>query len=330
MLYCWLVSGGEGILAGPTEGDSPLSDIPDLSIVIPVYNERETLEELHSRLTAVLEKMARPYEVIMVDDGSTDGSFELLCRMNREDGRIRVLRLARNFGQSPALYAGFSKARGRYVFILDADLQVLPEDLPLLVAKLDEGFDAVSGWRANRKDTFFRKVASKLLNRYIAGITGLSLHDYGCSLKGIRRELVEHMVGFSHRCRYLPVDLAMLGGRFAEVVVGHSERTRGTSKYGMLKLVRTAFDLITGITDAPLRYIGLLGWLMSFAGFAMGIKVAAYRLMYGNVNQLESVVALFFFCSGVQLVATGMMCEYIGRIFVEVQRRPYYVVAEER
>ncbi len=307
-----------------------MTDILDLTVVIPVFNEQETLDELHTRLVAVLEKMARPYEVIMVDDGSTDGSFETLCRLNSGDSRIRVLRLARNFGQSPALYAGLSKARGRYVLIIDADLQVLPEDIPLLVAKLDEGYDAVSGWRADRKDTLFRRAASKLLNRYIAGVTGLSLHDYGCSLKGIRRDLVEHMVGFSHRCRYLPVDMAMLGGRFAEVVVGHSERTKGNSKYGMLKLVRTAFDLITGITDAPLRYIGLLGWLMSFGGFAMGIKVAANRVIYGNVNQLESVVALFFFCSGVQLVATGMMCEYIGRIFVEVQRRPYFVVAEER
>ena len=182
------------------------TDAPTLSLVIPVFNEEQSLGELYERVTASLEGLGQSYEVIAVDDGSRDGSLALLRSFRERDPRWRVVRLSRNFGQSAAIYAGFSRSRGEYVLMIDADLQVFPEDIPLLYAKLVDGCDMVSGWRVNRHDNLFRKVMSKLLNRYTESITGFKIHDHGCSLKGFRRPLVEHMLQFSHRCRYLPVD----------------------------------------------------------------------------------------------------------------------------
>lgn len=305
------------------------SESPRLSVVIPVFNERGTLDELFRRLSRALAEQPGGYEIIAVDDGSTDGSREILRAMHQQDPRIRVVFLSRNFGQSPALYAGFSRARGQYIAMMDADLQNYPEDIPLLVAKLEEGFDMVSGWRSNRKDSFFRTAASKLLNRYINSITRVALNDYGCALKAFRRELVDHMLALTHRCRYLPVDAAALGGRVAEIEVRHDQRGHGESKYGLLKLIRTAFDLITSITAAPLQFIGLLGWLFAAIGFFMSLWVAYVRIAQGDINHMGTVVAIFFFLSGCQMVATGLMCEYISRIYIEVQAKPYFVVQEE-
>ena len=301
----------------------------NLSVVAPVYNERETLPELLERLTAALNGMDRSYEIIFVDDGSTDGSREMLRAMNAADPRVRVVELTRNFGQSPAIYAGLSRSRGDYTILIDSDLQVMPEDIPLLVAKLDDGYDVAVGWRVNRHDSLFRKYASRMFNWYVARVTGLPLHDYGCNLKGMRREILENMCRLQHRCRYLPADLAMMGGRVAEVHVGHAARAKGQSKYNFMNLVRAALDMLTGITDAPLRLIGYFGWSMALVGFLVGIRVIIVRLTVGDILQMQSVVALFLFCTGVQLVATGLMCEYIGRIFIEVQQRPYFVIHEE-
>jgi len=300
-----------------------------ISVVIPVYNEAAALDELFTRLRATLRDYGKTFEIVAVDDGSTDGSLDTLRRWHAEEPALRLVILSRNFGQSPALYAGFSRARGNYVGMLDADLQNYPEDLPRLFDKLDEGYDMVSGWRAERKDHPFRTVASRLLNRYIARNTGVPLHDYGCALKAFRREMVDHMLTLSHRCRYLPVDAAALGGRVAEIEVRHDERSHGESKYGPYKLIRTAFDLITSISAAPLQFIGLLGWLFAAVGFFMSLWVAYVRLTQGDISMMGSVVAIFFFLSGCQLVATGLMCEYIGRIYVEVQAKPYFVVREE-
>lgn len=305
------------------------SESPRLSVVIPIFNERGTLDELFRRLTVTLADQPGGYEIIAVDDGSTDGTREALRELHDRDSHIRVILLSRNFGQSPALYAGFSRARGQYIAMMDADLQNYPEDIPLLVAKLEEGFDMVSGWRANRKDSLFRTAASRLLNRYINSITRVALNDYGCALKAFRKELVEHMLALTHRCRYLPVDAAALGGRVTEIEVRHDQRGHGVSKYGLLKLIRTAFDLITSITAAPLQFIGLLGWFFALVGFCMSLRVAYVRVTVGDLEHMGTVVAIFFFLSGCQMVATGLMCEYISRIYIEVQAKPYFVVQEE-
>lgn len=302
---------------------------PDISVIFPVYNEKENLKELCARVVDTLEAMGKTFELVAIDDGSSDGSFALLKELRSEDKRLRVIRMTRNFGQSAALYAGFAQARGNIVVMLDADLQNYPEDIPLLIKKLEEGYDMVSGWRADRKDSFFRSIVSGFLNKFIAWVTKVPLHDYGCALKAFRRELVDNMGLLEHRCRYLPADVSSLGGEVTEVKVRHDERAHGESKYGLFKLIRTAIDLITSITSVPLQIIGVVGWIFAFAGFAMAIRVWLYRIMYGNINALESVVAAFFFLAGVQMVATGIMCEYVSRIYIEVQRKPYYVIKEE-
>ena len=302
---------------------------PRVSVVIPIFNEEESIEELMVRVVQTLEARGDAFEIIAVDDGSTDRSLAVLRELRAKDGRIRIIRLTRNFGQSPALYAGFSHAQGDYVVMIDADLQNFPEDIPKLLDRLEEGYDVVSGWRAERQDDLFRRVSSRLLNAWVGRITKLRLHDYGCALKGFRRDVVDRMNTLSHRCRYLPADMAMLGGAVSEVKVRHADRHHGESKYGVMKLVRTAFDLLTGVTSAPLQFIGWLGWLFALGGFGMSVRVAYIRLMRGDLLQLETVIALFFVLAGVQLIATGLMCEYIGRIYIEVQRKPYFVVHEE-
>ncbi len=305
------------------------AETPELSIVLAIYNEEEALHELYERITETMKSLELSYEVVAVDDGSRDQSQTLLSELRAQDPRWRVVRLSRNFGQSAAIYAGLTLSKGRYAMMMDADLQMFPEDIPLLYEKLREGYDMVSGWRTNRKDNLFRHVMSRMLNKYIAYITGCPLHDHGCSLKGFRRAMIDRMKEFTHRCRYLPVDAAMLGGRIAEVPVRHRPRSHGKSKYGLFKLFQTAFTLITTITIMPLQAISALGILFSFAGFAMSGRVLYYRLMHGNILMLETVVAIFFFMAGVQLFATGLMCEYVGRIYIETQRKPLYIIEEE-
>jgi undecaprenyl-phosphate 4-deoxy-4-formamido-L-arabinose transferase len=302
---------------------------PRVSVVVPIFNEEASIEELYSRIVRTLEERGDSFELITVDDGSTDRSLAILRGLRAKDARVRVIRLTRNFGQSPALYAGFSRSRGEFVVMLDADLQNFPEDIPKLLERLEEGYDVVSGWRAERHDGLFRRMTSRMLNAWVGRITKLRLHDYGCALKGFRRDVVDRMNTLSHRCRYLPADMAMLGGAVSEVQVRHAGRDHGKSKYGVMKLFRTAFDLLTGVTSAPLQFIGMLGWLFAAGGFAMSLRVALVRLIRGDLLQLETVVAVFFLLAGVQLIATGLMCEYIGRIYIEVQRKPYFVVHEE-
>lgn len=301
---------------------------PEISIVIPVFNEEQNLPELHRRLVATLESLGRTFELVFVDDGSRDGSLALLKGFREGDSRIRIVCLVRNFGQSPALYAGFAHVRGQIVAMLDADLQNPPEELPKLIAKIDEGYDFVSGWRANRRDPFVRTLPSKLLNYLVKKSTNAEFKDVGCCLKAFRREIIDLLTKSTHHSRYLSLDVAWLGVKTAEVEVAHFERNAGQSKYGIYRLIRTGFDLVTGVTAAPLQFFAVLGGVFAFVGFAMAIRVAYWRLMYGASNQFATVTALMFFLCGVQMAATGLMCEYITRIYIEVQNRPYYVVRD--
>lgn len=301
---------------------------PEISCVIPVFNEEPNLRELHRRTVSTLESTGRSFEIVAVDDGSTDGSFETLQELRATDPRLRIVRLARNFGQGPALYAGFAHVRGRIVCMLDSDLQNPPEELPKLIAKIDEGYDYVGGRRRGRNESFFRRLGSRFLNFVIKRSTRVEFQDMGCALKAFRREVTDVLARFTHHSRYLPVDIAWLGVRMTEVDVEHSERAAGDSKYGLFKLVRTSFDLVTGVTAAPLQFLSLFGCLLAGVGFAMALRVAYVRLVYGDATQVATVVAIFFFLSGVQLIATGLMCEYISRIYIEVQNRPYYVVKD--
>ncbi len=305
------------------------SDCPQISIVIPVYNEEEILPKLYERLTATMEQMGRTYEFILVDDGSLDRSFEVLRSLREKDKRVRAMQLARNFGQTAALYAGFHMVRGKIVVTLDADLQNPPEEIPKLVEKLDEGYEVVSGWRMNRQDAFHRKMVSRVLNVFIGRLTRTNLHDCGCSLKAFRREFVDRLILFEHRSRYLPADIGWLTRNIAEIPVDHEERRTGSTKYTLPVLIRTGFDLVTSITATPLQLIAFAGWLFSLIGFVMAIGIGAVFFVGGAPSEAVIIAALLFFFTGVQLAALGFICEYINRIYLEVQRKPYYIVKQE-
>jgi len=305
------------------------ADTVELSIVVPVFNEEKCLRELYERITKTLESVGEPYEVIAVDDGSKDSSLDILRELRQQDKRLRVARFTRNFGQNPAIYAGFSLARGRCVIMIDADLQMFPEDIPVVYEKLKEGYDMVSGWRTNRKDNPFRMIMSRMLNLYTERVTGFPLHDHGCSLKGFRRPMVERMVAFTHRNRYLPLDAAMLGGKVAEVPVRHRPRPYGHSKYDIFKLFQTGFNLITMITITPLQFISVAGILLSLIGFSVGGGVLCYSYMFSTFPALPFILAAFCFFTGVQLFALGLMGEYVGRIYIETQQKPFFIIKEE-
>lgn len=302
------------------------SNNPELSVVVPVYNEAPCLDELLDRLFKALNDIALPYEVVAVDDGSADGSLAILQRHQAAEPHLRVVSLLRNFGQIPALYAGFSIVRGRIVVTIDADLQNPPEEIGKLVDKLREGYDVVQGWREKRHDPAFRRICSRILNKVVSYLSGVRLRDLGCGLKAYRREVVEHLVRFTHHARYVPAEVVWLGAKIAEVEVAHNERAAGQSKYSLFTLLALNFNMITSVSAAPIKIVGLIGWLFALGGLAMGVIVAIKRVLYGNFDNFVSVVAIFFFLAGVQMVATGFMCEYIGRIFIEVQNKPYFII----
>ena len=308
------------------------NDEPEISVVIPVYNEASNLRELFSRSVAVLEAFGRRFEVVMVNDGSTDGSLEVLRELHASDRRLRVVSLVRNFGQTPALYAGFAHVRGQIVASLDADLQNPPEELVKLIEKLEEGYDVVQGWREERQDSILRKVPSKAFNAMVSLLMGARVRDLGCGLKVFRREVIDRMVEFGHHARYVPAEVVWLGANMAEVKVEHHKRAGGRGKYNLFSLLRLNFDMLASISTVPIKVVGMLGWLFSLIGFGMGALILTLRIVDVNYDPLASslatVTALFFLISGVQLIATGLMCEYVGRIFVEVQNKPYYVVKE--
>jgi undecaprenyl-phosphate 4-deoxy-4-formamido-L-arabinose transferase len=302
---------------------------PEISIVVPVYNEEANLKPLYAEIVAAMEAYGRPFEVVAVDDGSWDGSFEVLKGLHKNDRRLRVIRLARNFGQNPAIYAAFAQVRGRVVVTIDADLQNPPADIPKLIDKLDEGYDVVQGVREKRRDNLFRRTASRLVNSTVSRLTKMTIRDLGSGMKSYRREVVDRLVRCTHHSRYLPAETAWLGVRMGEVAVSHRDRGAGASKYGVFALLRVNFDMIASISAAPVHLIGMIGVIFSIIGFGMGARILFRRLWFGlTYNDYATVAALFFFLAGIQIVCTSIMCEYVSRIYVEVQARPYYVVGE--
>lgn len=303
-------------------------DSPELSIVAPVYNEAPNIERLYTELVAALEPYGRSFEIIAVDDGSVDGSFEILRELHARDPRVRALRLVRNFGQNPATYAGFEHARGRIIVSIDADLQNPPSEIPKLIDKLEEGHQVVQGWREQRQDHMLRRAASRGINGLISRILGTQVRDLGCGMKAYRREVIDRLLMSSHHARYLPAETAWLGVRPGEVKVAHRSREQGESKYGIIALLRVNFDMVASVSTAPVKLIGLAGGLCSLAGFAMAVRIVYLRIIWGNFNDLAMVSAIFFILAGVQMLCTAILCEYVSRIYTEVQARPYYIVGE--
>jgi undecaprenyl-phosphate 4-deoxy-4-formamido-L-arabinose transferase len=302
---------------------------PYLSIVIPVFNEQQNLPALHQKLTEVLEGLGKSYELILVDDGSTDRSMEILRELQSQDPRITVVEFSRNFGQHAAVFAGFDQARGQIIVTLDADLQNPPEAIPALVSKIEEGFDVVGGWRENRQDPLFRRAASWVINRLTSWSTGVRLRDYGCMLRAYRREIVQQVCKCAEISSFIPALANTFARSIAEIEVPHRDRAQGRSKYSMVRLIRLNFDLLTGFSLLPIQAISAFGLLVAVVGVAFSIFLFIRRLIVGpEAEGLFTLFAILFAFIGIQILALGIIGEYVGRIYNEVRKRPRFVVKE--
>ncbi|MES4613295.1 MAG: undecaprenyl-phosphate 4-deoxy-4-formamido-L-arabinose transferase [Ewingella sp.] len=304
--------------------------IRKVSIVIPVYNEEESLPALLSRTQAACRQLTQKYEIILIDDGSSDRSAEMLTEAAEvpENCVVAVL-LNRNYGQHSAIMAGFSHVSGDLVITLDADLQNPPEEIPRLVAKAEEGYDVVGTVRANRRDSWFRKSASKLINMMIQRATGKSMGDYGCMLRAYRRHIIEAMLHCHERSTFIPILANTFARKTVEIPVQHSEREFGDSKYSLMKLINLMYDLITCLTTTPLRMLSVVGSAIALFGFVLAVFLILMRLIHGPVWAAEGVFTLFavlFMFIGAQFVGMGLLGEYIGRIYNDVRARPRYFV----
>jgi undecaprenyl-phosphate 4-deoxy-4-formamido-L-arabinose transferase len=306
---------------------------PHLSVVIPVYNEEEGLAALFARLYPALDALGLAYEVIFVDDGSRDRSAAILReQFDERPQSTRVVLLAGNFGQHPAILAGFAHCRGERVVTLDADLQNPPEEIGKLLARMDQGADYVGGVRSRRQDSLLRRVPSRLMNRLRERITSIRMTDQGCMLRAYSREVIDAL----NRCRETNTFIPALAYTFArnpaEIEVAHEERAAGISKYSMLKLVRLNFDLMTGFSIAPLQFFSVLGMLIAAGSVLLYLFVMAERMLLAG-SLREALAALWdrdilaYFLIGLQLFGVGLLGEYVGRIYEEVRQRPRYVVS---
>jgi undecaprenyl-phosphate 4-deoxy-4-formamido-L-arabinose transferase len=307
-----------------------VSERGSVSVVIPVYNEKENLPELLRRTVAACRALGRPWELVLVDDGSRDGSTDWLVQAAASHpGEVKAVLLYRNAGQHNAILCGFASAQGDILVTLDADLQNPPEEIGKLVAKVDEGYDVVGSVRQDRQDALFRKVFSGIINLMVRRSTGVILHDYGCMLRAYRRRVVDAMLGCRERHTFIPVLANLFAKRVTEVPVAHAERGAGTSKYSVLRLVNLQFDLLTCMTAAPLRVVTYVGVGISALSVGFGALLLVLRLVYGPEWAAAGVFTLFavmFFFIGAQFVALGLMGEYIGRIHADVRERPRYLV----
>lgn len=319
-------------------GDNRLRSLPEemslsanpveISVVIPVHDEEGNLRELHRRLDGTLRALGRPYEVIYVDDGSDDRSLEVLTDLRRGDPRtIRIVELYRNYGQFSAIMAGLERVRGEIVVTLDADLQNPPEEIPKLVAKIDEGYDVVNGWRRHRHDSAFRRLASRLANRLAVLMTGVDVHDHGCMLRAYHREIVRQVVSCVEHSPYVPTLANGLARRAIEVEVGHARRTSGRSNYTFRGLVHLLYDMLTSFSFLPLRSLSALGLLISIGAALAAAAMVLRGLLGGFASGVSGLLTAFLFLLiGVLFSALGLVGEYVGRIHSEVRKRPRFVV----
>lgn len=307
---------------------------PYLSIVIPVFNEEANIPALWERLAAVLKAHYgtpdRTWEVVFTDDGSRDRSLSMLIDLARQEPRIRVVEFNRNYGQHAAIFGAFAEAQGQVIVTLDADLQNPPEEIPQLVAKIEEDYDVVGGWRQARtkNDPWYRTLPSKLVNAITRRTTGVKLHDYGCMLRAYRREVVEAMLLCKERSSFIPALANSFAKRVTEVPVAHAERAAGESKYGLWKLINLQFDLLTSFSLLPLQMLSVLGVLVSALGIGFGFFLFVYRFLHPDrtVEGVFTLFAVLFVFVGAQFLAFGLLGEYIGRIYQEVRDRPRYMV----
>ena len=308
----------------------------NFSIVVPIYNEQDNIHELYLAITKALDDFDNDYEIIMVDDGSTDGSFGALQRIAAQDSRLKVIRFRRNFGQTAAMSAGFDAASGNIIIPMDGDLQNDPADIPRLIEKLHEGYDVVSGWRRSRKDTVItRKIPSMLANALISFFTGVHLHDYGCTLKAYRREVLDGINLYGEMHRFVPALASQVGAKVTELPVNHFPRLHGASKYGISRTLRVILDLMTvkfllSYSTKPIQLFGKWGIYTLMAGLcsgAMTIYMKIFEHLSMNRNPLLILTGFLLFM-GVQFIVMGLLGQLNARTYFESQGKPIYVVKD--
>ncbi len=307
-----------------------MDDKPYVSVLVPVLNEEESLPELQKRLQATLNGIGKPYEIIYINDGSTDTTEVLLERFHADDKRVKVIEFNRNYGQHMALFSGFEFAKGEIVITIDADLQNPPEEIPKLVDKAEEGFEVVATYRKQRKDSLFRKLPSYIVNKITAKLVGVKLRDYGCMLRAYRRNIIDYMNMCPESSSFIPALANTFAKKITEIEVAHEERKTGTTKYSLFKLWRLNFDLMTSFSLWPIQMISTLGVAIAALGLLFAMFLFARRLFLGPEG--EGVFTLFgilFFFIGIQILALGIIGEYIGRIYQEVRRRPRFIIKKE-
>lgn len=309
----------------------------EISVVVPVYNEVDNVERLYDQIDRSLRTLNRPYEILFVDDGSRDGSLEKLREIRQSDQNVKLISFRKNFGQTAALSAGFDHAEGEVVITMDADLQNDPADIPLLLEKIDEGYDLVSGWRFDRKDKWFsRRLPSMLANKLISWATDVKLNDYGCTLKAIRKEVVKNITLYGELHRFIPAVASWMGVRIAEVKVNHRERLAGTSKYGISRVFRVLLDLITvkfllSYSGRPIQFFGLPGLLCGFLGGLLAAYLAFQRLVLGLPigDRPLLLLAVLLIIVGIQFIVFGLLGELQIRTYHESLKKPIYFIKEK-
>ena len=308
----------------------------DLSIVVPIYNEAESILYLLDAISNSVEQTSLTYEIICVDDGSSDGSTAVLKKATENHSSLKAIILRRNYGQTPAMAAGFTEARGKVIITLDGDLQNDPADIPVLLAKLEEGYDLVSGWRKNRQDdAITRLLPSKIANWLIGRITGVKLHDYGCSLKAYRGELINDMNLYGELHRFLPALAYIEGAKITEIPVNHHARRFGKSKYGLGRTFRVIMDLLTifflkKFLTRPMHVFGFFGLVVTILGFMMGVYLTFLKLGLGqNIGDRPLLIlCALLILTGVQLFSFGLLGELLMRTYHESQKRPIYRIRD--
>jgi glycosyltransferase involved in cell wall biosynthesis len=311
-------------------------DFPELSIVVPVYNEQENVEDLIAAITSSMENFKEDYEIVLVDDGSTDDSFEIMKRLAQDNPRMRIIRFGINYGQTAAISAGFNHSRGRILITMDADLQNDPQDIPALIQKMEEGWDVVSGWRKNRFDRFLtRRLPSMMANKLISYITGLKLNDYGCTLKAYKGDVARRIELYGEMHRFIPALARWTGASVVEMIVQHHARRKGISKYGISRTLRVLLDLfvvkfLMTYSTQPIQIFGGLGLLTFFISIITAAIVILLRVFAGvdmSGNPLL-YASLSGFMLSVNLLLLGLIAEMLARTYHESQRKPIYVVKE--
>lgn len=305
-----------------------------ISIVAPFYNEEENVEPFLEELCQVLDRLDSMYEIIAVDDGSEDGTYEKLVAAHKRENRVKVIRLRTNFGQTAAFAAGFDRATGEIIITIDADLQNDPADIPAMIKKLEEGFDIVSGWRKDRKDAFLsRRLPSIIANRVISMTTNVHLHDYGCSLKVFHRDVIKNIRLYGEMHRFIPAIASWMGVKVTEMVVNHRPRVAGVSKYGIGRTIRVILDLMTvkfllTYSTRPIQVFGLIGVVSGGTGFLLALWLSVEKIFFHMplANRPALLLAVLLMFVGVQFVSMGLLAELMTRTYHESQNKPIYVV----